>query len=182
MNTERRLAAAMRSGVTLDSREFHGTSTSSAADRTLASSISVIVGFTSIQTCLPYTFPSSRSTVKKCSSEASLRDGVMAQCSPSLSEVVTSNGFLGSSHCMIAGTATTITSNRIAYLVSAIASGSAAKVIVMTTKLKLGELNKKPRATSVLPLPRVIPQATGTEQLAQTPAGIPTSAPLTELR
>src|SRR5215813_2056574 len=182
MNTESRLASAMLSGVLPDSREFHGTSTSRMADRALAISISTTVGFTNIQTCLPYTFPSSPNTDKKRSSPASFRDGAMAQDSPSPPEVNTSNDFLRSSQRMNAGTPITITNNRIAYLVSAIPRGSAVKVIAMMTRLKLGELNKKPKATSALPLPRVMPQAIGTEQLAQTPAGMPTSAPLTELR
>src|SRR5215469_17099516 len=178
MNTEISLAAAMRSGVTLDSREFHGTRTNTTADRTLPSSISTTVSLTNFQTCLPYTFPVSRSTVRKCSSPAGLGNGVTAQDSPSVPEVNAANDFLRSSQRMIKGTPRTIKSNKIAYLASAIPNGSAAKVIMMTTKLKLGELNKKPRATSTLPLPRVIPQATGTEQLAQTPAGMPMSAPL----
>ena len=51
-----------------------------------------------------------------------------------------------------------------------------------TTGLKFGELKRNPRATSTRPCPRVIPQAVGTAQLAQTPIGTPTRAPLSELR
>ena len=59
------------------------------------------------------------------------------------------------------------------------ASGSqTAIVIITTTGLKFGELNRNPRATSRRPLPRVRPQAVGTAQLAHTPMGMPTTAPL----
>jgi hypothetical protein len=52
----------------------------------------------------------------------------------------------------------------------------------MTTGLKFGELKRKPNATSTRPRPRVTPQATGTEQFAQIPAGTPTNAPFNEFK
>src|SRR5258708_2037997 len=87
-----------------------------------------------------------------------------------------------SSQVMMPGTTTSMTSNRTAYFVKRIASGNAANVIIITTGLKLGELNRNPRATSIRPWPRVTPQAVGTAQLAQTPIGTPTNAPFSELR
>src|SRR5437763_16477335 len=88
----------------------------------------------------------------------------------------------GSSQRIKEGTTTRITNSRRAYLVRPTASGRAMNVIVTTTGLKLGELNRTPRATSPRPWPRVTPHAVGTAQLAQTPIGTPTRAPLRELR
>lgn len=56
-----------------------------------------------------------------------------------------------------------------AYLVILIARGSAVKVIITTTGLKVGELNKKPSATSTRPFPRVTPQAVGTWEMIRFP-------------
>jgi hypothetical protein len=75
-----------------------------------------------------------------------------------------------------------MTRRRTAYLTRLMAQGRAVTVIITITGLKLGELKRKPSATSIRPLPRVTPQAVGTAQLAQTPIGAPTSAPLMELR
>src|SRR5258706_15075726 len=106
----------------------------------------------------------------------------MAQDSLSSLTVSTGSGFFRSSHWISAGTPTRITKNNTAYLTMLTGAGRAMKVIVTTTGLKLGELNKNPKATSTRPLPRVTPHAAGTAQLAQTPMGTPTSAPFRELR
>src|SRR5262249_17342946 len=106
----------------------------------------------------------------------------MAHVADSSTAEKTGSGLLRSSQRINDGTTTRITNSRIAYLVILMASGSAMNVIVTTTGLKLGELKRKPSATSTRPFPRVTPQATGTAQLAQTPPGTPTSAPLREFR
>ncbi len=83
---------------------------------------------------------------------------------------------------MMPGTTTRMTSSSTPYLVTLIVQGKAISVIITTTGLKFGELKRNPRATSTRPWPRVIPQAVGTAQLAQTPIGTPTRAPFSELR
>ena len=92
------------------------------------------------------------------------------------------SGVPRSSHRISDGTTTRITASSSAYLTTTMPNGNAPSVITTTTGLKLGELNRNPSATSTRPLPRVMPQAVGTAQLAQTPIGTPTNAPLSEFR
>src|SRR5438876_7970061 len=71
MNTETRLTRAAREGVTWASRVGQGRRVRIAADRKLATSMSVMVGFTSIQTCLPYSADKFLRTDQKVSVQSS---------------------------------------------------------------------------------------------------------------
>src|SRR5262249_23867556 len=167
MKVEIRLAKAIRSGVGSDSSDSHGISTRRVADTTLARSMRVMVGLSSSQTCLPKYRGSSQNTLKNGSWQSSGGGNLMAHVAASSTAENTGSGLSRSSHRINDGTTIRITNSRIAYLVRLMASGKAMKVIITTTGLKLGELNRKPSATSTRPFPRVTPQATGTAPLAQ---------------
>src|SRR5260370_4037659 len=106
----------------------------------------------------------------------------MPHDSPSPPTVKILRGLPRSSQEIRLGTTTRITRSRIPYLVRLIVKGKAMNVIITTTGLKLGELKRKPRATSIRPWPRDTPQAVGTAQFAHTPIGTPTSAPFREFK
>src|SRR5436309_15303906 len=71
MNTETKLTRAARAGVTWASRVGQGRRVRIAADSTLATTMSVMVGFTSIQTCLPYSTDKFLRTDQKVSVQSS---------------------------------------------------------------------------------------------------------------
>src|SRR5262249_33531066 len=124
----------------------------------------------------------SPNTLRNGSWQSSGGGSLIAHVAASSTAENTGSGLSRSNQRINDGTTNRITTSRSAYLVTLMASGRAMNVIIPTTGLKLGELNRKPSATSTRPFPRVTPQATGTAQLAQTPPGTPTSAPLREFR
>src|SRR6516162_2710422 len=147
MNTEMKLTRPRRNGVVFERSVCQGISVSSAADTRLANSIIVMVGFTNIHTFLPNSMASSFSTDQNGSVHFVPRGRGIAQDAPSSPTANGLSGLRRSSQEIRPGTATRITSNNSAYFVTLMAKGSARKVIITTTGLKLGELKRKPRAT-----------------------------------
>src|SRR3989442_15820811 len=119
MNTETRLSNAIFGAVTCDNSESHGIKVSRVADRTLARSMIVIVGLSSIQMCLLKSTISSFNTVVNLSWQSSGGGTWMAQEAPSSPTVKTWSGFVPSSHRVKTGTTTVITRPRNSAFVTA---------------------------------------------------------------